>query len=121
MEETQADKPAPAGRGGFAGFPGRRKAVSVSQEALVKTSFLAPEDRFPMVIEPNLEGVNLLHWAASQREAVERQLLAHGAILFRGFGVAAIEQFQDFARVFTPALLDYKERAAPRSEVAKSV
>jgi alpha-ketoglutarate-dependent taurine dioxygenase len=100
---------------------GRRKAVSVSQEALVKTSFLSAEDRFLAVIEPSMEGVNLASWAAAQREALGRQLLDHGAILFRGFGVGSVEQFQELARAITSELVDYSERAAPRSEVAKSV
>jgi alpha-ketoglutarate-dependent taurine dioxygenase len=100
---------------------GRRKAVSVSQEALVKTRFLSPEDRFLAVIEPSMEGVNLTSWAAAQREALSRQLLDHGAILFRGFGVGSVEQFQEFTRAISDQLIDYSERAAPRSEVAKSV
>jgi alpha-ketoglutarate-dependent taurine dioxygenase len=105
------------------GFPtGRRKPVSVDQGSLVKSSFLAPEDRFLLVQEPNMEGVNLVTWAAARREELERQLLAHGGILFRGFGVDAVQQFKDVARALADGdLLDYNERAAPRNEVDKSV
>jgi alpha-ketoglutarate-dependent taurine dioxygenase len=105
--------------GGFQ--PGRRKALSVDASALVKSGFIAPEEKFLLVLEPNMEGVDLVSWARSQRDALERQLLAHGGILFRGFGVGSPQQLKDVARAICEDLIDYNERAAPRNEVEKSV
>lgn len=99
----------------------RRKAVSVSTESLVKTSQLNGAEPLPLVIEPGVENVNVAAWAALNREWVETQLLKHGGILFRGFDVAGVEQFEEFARTISPQLLDYRERSSPRSEVSKGI
>ncbi|HYO62400.1 MAG TPA: TauD/TfdA family dioxygenase [Pyrinomonadaceae bacterium] len=99
----------------------RRKAVSVSEGALVKKGFLAPGEPFPLVMEPEVGSVNLAAWAAANRESVERDLLAHGAILFRGFRVETVTKFEEFARAVSPDLLDYRERSSPRSELGKGI
>jgi alpha-ketoglutarate-dependent taurine dioxygenase len=99
----------------------RRKAVSVSTESLVKTSQLDGAELLPLVIEPGLDHVNLVGWAALNREWIETQLLKHGGILFRGFEVAGVEQFEEVARTISPQLLDYRERSSPRSEVSKGI
>jgi alpha-ketoglutarate-dependent taurine dioxygenase len=107
---------------GAPAFPSvRRKAMTVSQESMVKSGSLDGGAPFPLVMKPAMEGVNLASWAAANREALHKQLLAHGAILFRGFGVDSVEQFQGFTGAVSPELLDYNERAAPRTEVGKSV
>src|SRR6185503_17878347 len=49
----------------------KRKALSVSQELLVKTDYLGHGGRTPLVIRPALEGVELVTWAASNRELIE--------------------------------------------------
>jgi len=98
----------------------RRKAVTVSQENLVRRGFADTEARFPRLIEPNAESLNLVDWARDQREELTRELYEHGAILFRGFDVDSPERFREVASVFAP-LLDYKERAAPRTAVSQSV
>ncbi len=104
----------------FSRFKTERKAVRLSQKDLVRTRYLN-EVQLPLVYEPDEENVNLISWAASQREPITAQLLRHGALLFRGFGLDTVEQFQELTHSLTPELLDYRERAAPRLEVAKSI
>jgi alpha-ketoglutarate-dependent taurine dioxygenase len=99
----------------------RRKAVSLSQEALVKTGYLAEGEKIPLVMEPAVENVNLQSWAQSHRELIETELLRHGAILFRNFKVGEVGGFEQFARTISPDLLGYLERAAPRKEVGSNV
>ncbi len=100
----------------------RRQPLSLSQDALVKTGSLAGvAGSFPLVLIPGAESVNLARWAAANRERVEDELLRHGALLFRGFEVGGVEQFEQFARAISPELLDYRERAAPRVEVGRNV
>lgn len=102
--------------------PGRRKQpVRLSRATLVKSGYLDGEQGFPLVLEPVTENVNLVEWARGQRKQIERDLLQHGAILFRGFAVDTISCFEQFARAISPDLLDYFERAAPRIEVGKNV
>jgi alpha-ketoglutarate-dependent taurine dioxygenase len=99
---------------------GRRTPVRLSSETMVKTSYLNDES-FPLVVEPAVENVNLVTWAAGQREFIEAELLKHGAVLFRNFNVETTAQFEQFTRVLSPGLLDYKERAAPRTEVSQNI
>jgi alpha-ketoglutarate-dependent taurine dioxygenase len=99
-----------------------RKAVRLSQEELVRTRYLDGDaDRFPLVMEPNAESINLTSWAGANRASVEEQLLRHGAILFRGFGVSSAEHFYEVSKALYPELLDYRERAAPRNEVSSKI
>lgn len=99
----------------------RRKAVSLSPYALVRKSFLSPGATFPLLLEPAIENFNAVSWAASYRAEIEELLLAHGAVVFRNFGIRSAEQFAQFARAISTQLLDYNERAAPRIEVSRNV
>ena len=99
----------------------KRRTVRLSQEVLIRTSYLDPEAKFPLVIQPNAEAVNLHEWAAGNRDYLQTQLLAHGAILFRDFNVKGMDEFQLFARAISPELLGYLERAAPRTEVGSNI
>jgi alpha-ketoglutarate-dependent taurine dioxygenase len=101
--------------------PRRRRAVRLSSAGLVRTGYLDGGRQFPLVVEPNAEAVDLVSWAAGQREWVEAELLRHGALLFRGFDLDSQERFEQFARAVAPDLLDYFERAAPRVEVGKNI
>ena len=100
----------------------RRQPVSLSQAGLVKSCCLAgAAEPFPLVLSPGVENVNLVRWAETSREHVEKELLRHGALLFRGFEVNGVEGFEQFARAISPELLDYRERAAPRIEVGTNI
>ncbi|HWS85818.1 MAG TPA: TauD/TfdA family dioxygenase [Pyrinomonadaceae bacterium] len=100
----------------------RRQPLNLSQAELVKTGSLpGAAEPFPLVLSPGVESVNLTRWAGANRERVEQELLQHGALLFRGFEVGGVEQFEEFARALSPDLLDYRERAAPRVEVGRNI
>lgn len=98
-----------------------RRAVRLSQESLTRASYLEPERRFPLVLEPNLAGFNLVPYAASNREHLEDQLLQHGAILFRGFSLKTVEEFQQFVTASSSGALEYTERSSPRSRVQGNI
>lgn len=102
----------------------KRQALRLSPEQLVKLAALDGGEAagaFPLVIQPNVANLNLASWGQGHRDLVESKLLEHGVVLFRGFKVDGVEQFQEFARAVSSDLLDYKERAAPRNEVASNV
>jgi alpha-ketoglutarate-dependent taurine dioxygenase len=109
--------------GGETFKPSRRKTIRLTGAALVKTSYLSGDggERFPLVVEPNVENLNPVSWAQSQRAFIEAELLRHGGLLFRNFDVDSASRFEDFARALDPDLLDYFERAAPRREVGKNI
>jgi alpha-ketoglutarate-dependent taurine dioxygenase len=99
----------------------RRKVVRLSQEDLVKMDYLVPEKRFPLVLEPSAPGLDPVAWAENNREFIELRLLEHGALLFRGFKIEGVAQFEQFTQVISGELLKYSERAAPRREVGARV
>ncbi len=99
---------------------GQRRQVRLSTETIIKASYLN-EESFPLVVEPGVEHVNLVTWAAGHREFIEAQLLKHGALLFRNFNIDATSQFEQFTRTLSADLLNYKERAAPRTEVSRQI
>jgi alpha-ketoglutarate-dependent taurine dioxygenase len=99
----------------------RRKPIRANQEALVKESALRPDGPLPLLIQPAIDGVNLTEWAGTHREAIRHKLAAHGAILFRGFNVGAVAEFQAFMQALAGELLDYSYRSTPRSQVSGKV
>lgn len=104
---------------GFGQFrPAPRRTVRLSGEELVRTSYLNPDRRFPLVFEPGLESIGLSSWAEGNRELLERELSRHGALLFRGFNLETVEEFQRFVESSCGGSLDYSERSSPRSQVS---
>lgn len=114
QEEQGISKPAP-----FRGV--KRQSLRVSAEDLVKIGYLDPAQPLPLVVEPHVADLGLASWVSGKRDFIEEQLLLHGAILFRNFAVESSVQFRYIASALYPDLLDYRDRAAPRIEVKKSV
>jgi len=63
----------------------RPEALDLSEMALTRTRMLSPELTLPLVIEPAMDNVDLVSWARDNAEHLDKELLKHGAILFRGF------------------------------------
>lgn len=84
------------------------QAVSLSPERLVKTNYLQPGKTFPLLIQPATDDIDLVAWAKNNQEFLQRELLKHGAILFRGFNVELVSEFESFAQTISPDLFgDY--------------
>lgn len=99
----------------------RRKAMNVTEQQLVSEHLLSPDHALPLVIEPAVSGVDLAAWAASERENLERKLLQYGALLFRGFSVQSVEQFDQVIAALSPGALEYMFRASPRTRVGGNI
>ena len=95
----------------------KRKGLALSQRDLVKASFVDVQ-ALPLVLEPTVEGLSLLAWAASNRQHLEQELLRYGAILFRRFNVNTVADFEQFIKSFTGELLEYSYRSTPRTQVS---
>lgn len=100
---------------------GRRKMVTISEGELVTTGYLQPAQRLPLVMQPAVRDVNLFEWATNNREVVETQLLAHGAILFRGFKISTVADFERFITATSGQLLEYTYRSTPRTQVSGNI
>jgi alpha-ketoglutarate-dependent taurine dioxygenase len=120
MKRTQPETPTIK-----SSWAARRKTTSpitfdLSEQALVKESFI-DERRLPLVLQPAFEEVNLTSWAAGNRDYLERNLLKHGGILFRGFQTTSRTDFEDFVNAVCDQLMHYMEGATPRVEVSGKV
>ncbi|CUS39185.1 non-ribosomal peptide synthetase [Candidatus Nitrospira nitrificans] len=80
------------------------KAVSLAQRTLVERRYLESDQPLPLVLQPTVEDVDLAAWAQDNRQKVEQELLAHGAILFRGFPLKGAEDFEQVAQALCPTL-----------------
>jgi len=116
-----SDKPGSGGLDSLRQGARRRTPTKVSSGSLVKTGSLPGAEGFPLVVEPNTAGVEPADWAASARGWLDERLLETGAILFRGFHVPDALAFRAFVGSLSNELLDYVERAAPRTQVAPNV
>ncbi|MFF7993911.1 TauD/TfdA family dioxygenase [Kitasatospora xanthocidica] len=86
----------------------------------VRTAPVHPEP-FLLRVDADQPGLRLDHWIAANRDRLTAELDRHGALLFRGFEVDGPTGFGAAARAFSPDLLDYLERAAPRTEITDKV
>ena len=100
----------------------RRKAVSVSEEGLIRIRPLLEGKEIPILVEPAMAGLDLAAWAQSNRAQLDALLLRHRALLFRGFGVANVAEFQRFVEASSDGeRLEYRDRSSPRHEVGEHV
>jgi alpha-ketoglutarate-dependent taurine dioxygenase len=98
----------------------RRKAVSTAQQDLIRVGTLGGGP-LPVLIEPAVEGLDLISWAAANRDLLEGHLSTTGGVLLRGFGVGTVGEFQGLIEALYGKLLDYSDRVQPRSLVSDKV
>ena len=95
----------------------KRKTIHAA-DALVNERLLDSERSLPLLIEPALHGVSLPEWAGSNREFIKQRLQRHGAILFRGFNLSSVDEFELLLRSVAGDLLEYSYRSTPRTQVS---
>ena len=115
MDNLKSDKPATKGP------VFKRKAVSLAQEEWVKARPLFPGERLPLLVEPAVEGIDLVTWAKENQRYVEDNILQHGAILFRNFNVKTAPDFERFIGVVSSGAAEYSRRAGPRTRVSGNI
>ena len=77
------------------GIKGRRRSIDLATGDLVRTEVLAGiEGTMPLVVQPNLTGVDLASWAEHNADQFETWLVEHGAVVFRGFGLTLPPEFE---------------------------
>lgn len=87
----------------------------------VNLGFLRPNSPLPLVLRPATRGLNLIEWAKSNLGYIDSALLQHGAVLFRGFGLAEVADFEQLIDAVSGPLLNCSYRSTPRSVVAGSI
>ncbi|HKU75295.1 MAG TPA: TauD/TfdA family dioxygenase [Pyrinomonadaceae bacterium] len=88
---------------------------------LFKSEYLKPDGSLPLVIQPQVKGINPITWAATHKPYIEANLLTHGGLLFRNFGMKTATEFEQFSKVVCGELLEYHERSSPRRQVRGNV
>jgi alpha-ketoglutarate-dependent taurine dioxygenase len=99
-----------------------RAAEPASFDKSIRSEVLPSGIPIPHVIRSASPGLELVDWAAANREYVGQELLAHRALLFRGFAVSSAPYFQRFVNATSSGpLLEYKDRSTPRYEVGGGI
>jgi alpha-ketoglutarate-dependent taurine dioxygenase/acyl carrier protein len=97
------------------------KPVGGSARELVKVGYLSSEEKLPLVVQPAHDNVDLNDWARHNQVFIRTALLKHGALLFRGFGLAHQSDFEQFFPAISAQLMPYIEGATPRTLVGEKV
>lgn len=96
------------------------QAITSASSALVKMQFLEAEQPMPLVVTPLAEDVDLSAWIGNNQETLRTKLSEHGALLFRGFRIISIEEFEKSAQALCPELFgEYGD--LPRAGVGGNV
>ncbi len=102
--------------------PVRRKSVGLSQRDWVSIQPLVPDQPYPTLITPNVDGLSLIEWAEGNADQIEQLLWEKRSLLFRGFdlgGVAGFGKFVDIAS--NGPRLPYRDRSTPRESYGDNV
>ncbi|MEH2405961.1 TauD/TfdA family dioxygenase [Nostoc sp.] len=99
----------------------RRQGVNLSNAELIKVIPLLREKSLPLLLQPIVEGINLVTWTASNQELIAKNLLKHGGILFRNFQVRDVAEFEKFIQTVSGNLLEYRDRSSPRSLIQGNI
>jgi len=94
-------------------YVGLRKQITLS--------YLRPDSPLPLVVRPAVEGLSLAKWAADNVAFLESYLIRNGAILFRGFGLSEVAEFEELIEGVSGRLLDYSYRSTPRTVISGKI
>jgi alpha-ketoglutarate-dependent taurine dioxygenase len=88
---------------------------------LVTATGCLPGTTVPLVLQPSMDGVNLVHWLASHRDTVSSHLKQHGGVMFRGFGLRGQDDLTACVDALGIAPMHYIEGATPRKQLGEHV
>jgi len=84
----------------------KREAIKLGEVEVVRTGYLNADSNLPLLFRPASPDADLIAWASLNRPLLEAHLLRLGALLFRGFALDSIRDFQRFAEVVCDGLYD---------------
>jgi alpha-ketoglutarate-dependent taurine dioxygenase len=77
--------------------------------------------RLPLVVSPSRSDIPLSDFSETKRDLIESWLREHGAVLFRGYRVPDIAEFDRFVLTISNDRLDYVHRSTPRTKVGNNI
>jgi alpha-ketoglutarate-dependent taurine dioxygenase len=99
----------------------RRNPVHISNGDLVRAGSLESGRSLPYLFTATQAPFDPFGWIEHNRVTVEERLLKCGGVLFRGFAIASVADFHRFVELATGALMQYRERSSPRTEVGDRI
>ncbi|CAK1330649.1 TauD/TfdA family dioxygenase [Burkholderia pseudomallei] len=99
----------------------RRQTINVTADSMVRARPLFEDGALPLVVEPELAGVDAPAWIERHGDALAGWLPRHGAILFRGFGIADEAAFHRAVAATGVRLMSYIEKATPREHLGRHI
>jgi alpha-ketoglutarate-dependent taurine dioxygenase len=87
---------------------------------LVRTA-AGPEGKMPLLLTPELDGLDLAAWVSDRKEWLLDQLSRYGALLFRGFQIYSESTFTRLVTSFEIKRQEYMEGATPRTRIGDAV
>ncbi len=99
----------------------KRKAVALAEAKWVEESVLLSGESLPLLMQPAVDGLDPCIWATHQRAHIAASLLKHGGILFRGFKIDSVANFEQFVAAFRLAGVGYYDQHTPRTKLTSGV
>jgi alpha-ketoglutarate-dependent taurine dioxygenase len=85
-----------------------------------RVSYLASDTRLPAVVNPT-EKRALADYQETIEQMVRTYLSTVGGVLFRGFPIESVADFETFVRMISPDLASYEFGSTPRSQVQNQI
>jgi alpha-ketoglutarate-dependent taurine dioxygenase len=95
--------------------------IGLNENIEINTGFFDDDKKLPLVVTPKHKGLDLNDFLKLNQNEIEANLLKHGGILFRGFQVDGIEDFESAVQNCYGSLIDYNDRATHRTQVKGKV
>lgn len=89
----------------------------------LKTYFIHSKQGKGMILcyEMANDSVDILKLIKDNKKKFEVELLKYGGILFRGFNIRSLSEFNKLANAIIPNLLDYENRSTPRTRLGGKI
>ena len=95
--------------------------IGLNENVEINTDFFDNNKKLPLVITPKRDGLKLYDFLNLNQNEIEENLLKHGGILFRGFQIDRLADFESAVKNCYGDLIDYNDRATHRTQVEGKV
>jgi len=93
----------------------------LKQNEYASASFFNDKTTLPLVFTAKQDNSTLASFFSKNQDLLKQSLLKFGGILFRGFHIDGVEDFESIVQASCGSLLDYNDRATPRSQIKGKV
>lgn len=84
-------------------------------------AYLLNSDLCLLLFIKSNSGLNLFEWLNKNKAILEKYLLKFGGVVFRNFDISSLSEFNQYAQIISPNLLDYTYRSTPRTRLGGKI